>query len=698
MRILQILPELNVGGVETGTIDLAKYLLEHGHYPVVVSRGGELVKWLDTAGIKHYALPVHEKSIFTIIKCVAALKKIIDEENIDIVHARSRVPAWIAYFATRQTNAEFLTTCHGHYSQNFFSRVMGWAKLLIVPSNVIGRHMVEHFGVVPDRIRAIPRSVDLNRFVFTEYQKKESQRFIISMVGRMTPLKGHEYFLRAVAKVVRSMPLVKVWIVGDAPANKVHYRQELELLVERLGLKQHVEFFGNRQDIPRLLAKSHLLVFPSTVPESFGRVIIEAQAVGVPVVATQVGGVIDIIKHEETGLLVDPKDVEQMTQAILRVINEPTLVKNMIQAGRKRVEECYTLDQMAGQTIKVYEELMASKRILVIKLSALGDVILATAAFKALRKEFPQAKIYCLVGKECRRVLYRCPYLDGVIIADPKNQERSFWGILRFSKKLREYQFEKVIDLQNNWRSHLFAFLSFPKMSFGYKNKKGGFLLSHPVANPEQDLNPVDQQFQILSSAGLSNDHEKILELWPSPADQRKVRELLDGQWLREEMQLVGINIAASEKWVTKNWPVEHIARVCDLLAAKNIRVLITGTGKDKLLVEELLKRTKSKPVILVGKTNVMELAVLIKKCRVFITPDSAPMHIAAAMKTPFIAFFGPTNSIRHLPPAESYVVLEQKPLCSPCYSPQCKILTHACMKEIKPEEVVKRVYQLMEK
>src|SRR3989338_8541264 len=114
MKILQILPELNVGGVETGTVDLAKYLVDHGHRSVVVSSGGELVPELEAAGTKHYKLPVHKKSLWTALKCVKALRAIIIEEKADIVHARSRVPAWIAYFACRGTQAAFITTCHGY--------------------------------------------------------------------------------------------------------------------------------------------------------------------------------------------------------------------------------------------------------------------------------------------------------------------------------------------------------------------------------------------------------------------------------------------------------------------------------------------------------------------------------------------------------------------------------------------------------
>lgn len=695
MRILQILPELNVGGVETGTVDFAKYLKNKGHHPVVVSNGGALVRELEVAGVKHYALPVHKKSLLTIIPCIKALRDIILTEKIDIVHARSRVPAWIAFFACRQTSAEFLTTCHGHYSKHFFSVVMGWSKLIIVPSQVIGRHMVDDFKVPAENVRTIPRSVDLGRFNIVRGPGKNSHP-VIAMVGRITPLKGHIYFIKAMAKVARVMPNVKVWIIGDAPAGKETYREELKVLVRRLGLVEQVEFLGTRQDIPQLLAKSDLLVMSSIVPEAFGRVILEAQAVGVPVVATSVGGVVEIIDDHKTGLLVMPKDSDAMAAAVLKILNDPRLAGEFVAAARKKLETKFTLTHMAEQTIKVYEELLKSMRILVIKLSSVGDVILITASLKALRLKFPKAKIYVLVGEESRRILQRCPYVDELIVVDFKSRDRSWNRLWDIGRKLRQGKFDKVIDFQNNARSHILGFLSFPKESYGFKRGRFGFLLRNKVTTINPNLAPVPHQYQILELLGMKYDPNIFLELWPSTKDEESARKLLESEWVGQNANTVGINIAASARWQTKNWPVEYIARLCDILAAKNVRVVVTGMEKDKPAVKQLLNLTKTKPANLVGRTNLMELAAVIRQCKVFVSPDSAPLHIAAAMQVPIVAMFGPTSSSRHMPPARQAVILEKKPVCSPCYSTQCKVKTHVCMQGITPEETAQEIYRLM--
>ncbi|MCK5082900.1 MAG: glycosyltransferase, partial [Candidatus Omnitrophica bacterium] len=187
MNILQVIPELNVGGVETGTVDFAKYLVQHGHKAVVVSNGGELVPGLESLGACHYSLPVHKKSLWTMLENVKALRDVIRREKIDIVHARSRVPAWIAYFACRKTKASFITTCHGHYKNRFFSQVMGWSKFVIVPSKVIGRHMIDNFNVLSRSIRCIPRSVDLERFQVQRDSSGGKSRCVITIIGRITP-------------------------------------------------------------------------------------------------------------------------------------------------------------------------------------------------------------------------------------------------------------------------------------------------------------------------------------------------------------------------------------------------------------------------------------------------------------------------------------------------------------------------------
>jgi len=694
VNILQILPELNVGGVETGTVDLAKYLVGQGHKSIVVSNGGALVAQLQSDGSKHYTLPVHKKNLFTAYRCIGKLVGIIHKEKIDIVHARSRVPAWIAFFACRQTEAHFLTTCHGYYSTHLLSKVMGWGKMVIAISEVIGRHMVQDFATPAENIRVIPRSVDVEKFNLPRPSKADKKAFTVVMIGRITPLKGHPYFLKAMARVIHQLPSVKIQIIGDAPPKKQAYKDELLLLTKRLGIADQVEFMGNRRDIPELLSKADCLVLSTITQEAFGRVIIEAQAAGVPVVATRVGGVTEIIEHEKTGLLVLPKDVEAMAAAVLRILHDPRLAAGFVTEAKKKIAQRYTLALMCDATIAVYKELMHAAKVLIIKMTAVGDVVLSTAAFKAIRYKFPNAKICCLTSPQASAIVENCPHINEVIVFDPRSRDlKALW--LK-SRELRRYHFDKVVDLQNNRVSHLLSFLAIPKESYGYDNGKFSFLLSKKIKNNIRNIPPVEHQFRILKMLGIDYDPALRLELCPSPKDEAHAKGLLDSEWLSDGQVFVGLNISASPQWPTKNWPLEHMAKLCDILGQKNIRVILTGEDRDRSLGRKLITKARAKPASFIGKTSILQLAALIKHCKVYISPDSAPLHVAAASAVPIIAFFGPTDARRHMPPADKNVVLHKDMKCSPCYSGVCKIKTHACMNDISPEEVAKKVLQFI--
>ncbi len=699
MKILQILPELNVGGVETGTLDLSWHLVRLGHKSVVVSAGGALVKELEAGGAKHYVLAVNKKSIISMFKSVSKLVEIIKKEEIDIVHARSRVPAWIAYFACRQTRAILVTTCHGYYKKHFFSIVMGWAKRVIVISNVIARHMIEDFSVPHERIKLVPRSVDLGKFKYRDPKNKRKEDFNVGIIGRITPLKGHLHFIKAMARIYRLVPRLKIWIVGDAPASKEAYKEELQILVRRLGLWHCTEFLGTQRDIPGILENLDLVVLATTTHEAFGRVVVEAQAAGVPVVATKVGGVIDIIEDGKNGLLVPPADAKSMAEAVMRIFKDTQFARELAENAYAKVKEKYNVELMVKNTLDVYREVLNNFKILVIKLSSLGDVILSTAALRAIREKFPQGsqgnyKISFLVGEESKDILLRSPYIDELLVCDLKNKDKGLAGLWGIGRILRRKNFDLVIDLQNSRASHILAYLSGCIHRYGYNNKKFSFLLNHTICDQKSPLDPVTHQFRILKMLGIDLLNN-ALELWPSSEDQKAVDELLNAQWLSQAQKVVGINISASQRWSTKLWPLEYLICLCEELGLKDIRVIITGTQLDQALADKLINSLKNTKVInACGKTNINELAVLIKKCQVFISADSSPLHIASAVGTPFIALFGPTDARRHLPPGKNYMVINKNLHCSPCYKTKCR--SKSCMVQISPAEVFAAVMKLL--
>ena len=703
MNVLQVLPELKIGGVERGTVDLAKYLVAGDHKAVVASGGGRLVRELDMIGARHYTLPIGRKSPFTMIRMVGKLCDIIKRENIDIVHARSRIPAWIAYMACSITKTPFITTAHGYYKNIFASQVMGWGKFVIVVSNIIARHMVDDFKVPQRKIKLIPRGVDLNSFKFKDPKEKRRAQyekgntgFTVGVISRLSPIKGHAYLIRAMAVVSRVIPKLKVLIVGEPSPGKEGYKEELMLLVKRLGLSDIVQFTGWKEDIPLVLSGLDLLVLPTVIPEAFGRVIIEAQACGVPVVATAVGGVVELIENNESGILVEPQDVKSLERAIFKIARDPGLASRLALNGRKRVEAEFSLEKMAKNIITFYKKIINKRSILVIKISALGDVILAVPSLRALRQKFPKAEIKVLVGPESRQVLRGCPYIDEVIICNLNKRDRSLRGLLRLGSNLRNSNFDMVIDLQNNKISHILAALSFAPLRYGYNNSKFSFLLNRKVAQIPGAIDPVSHQFRTLNLLGIKNN-DKELELWPSEDEEKWADDFIKNNWVDLNTQkLIGINPRASRKWISKAWPLESTALLCDELARRyNIRVVVTGTKEDLEDARALRSLTKSKPILAAGKTDILKLAALIKKCSLFITTDSATMHIASSMNTPFVALFGPTSPGRHTPPGPKNTVIQHKFDCSPCYKSTCQ-RNYKCMKSITVDEVLSRAEKVL--
>ncbi|MFH0839009.1 MAG: GT4 family glycosyltransferase PelF [Candidatus Omnitrophota bacterium] len=684
MNILQILPELNFGGVETGTVDFSKKLVSLGHKCIIVSAGGKQKEHLIKAGVVHYELPVHKKSPFSILYAIKKLKGIIREEKIDIVHARSRVPAIIGAVASYLTEVPFITTCHGYYSRHFFSKVMGWGKFVIVISNSIGRHMVDDFHLPLERIRLIWRGVDGEQFYFKEPSILRKGPYVIGMIGRLTPIKGHKFFVKSLFAVLTVIPNLKILIVGEAPEDKLTYKEEIKKLISKMRLEKKVEFLGETKDIPAVMSRLDLLVLATTAQEAFGRVIIEAFASGVPVVATSVGGVLDIINDRTNGLLVPPADPKAMAQAIIDVLKNNDLRISLIKEAKKTVDTKFGLDTMVKKTLKVYEETLSVKRILVIKLSSIGDVILAVPSLRALRQHFPRAKICVLVGIKSRQIIQNCPYIDEVIVLEDSG--KSIVQLFQKGKELFSYRFDITVDLQNNKISHLLSLLSWAPSRYGFDNGKLSFLLNHRVRFIGLGaIDPVAHQSKVLGIMGVRIEDDS-LELWPDESDCKHIDEMLSVDWVSKKQPLVGMNISTSSKWQTKRWPLENFVRLSDMLAKENVRTVLTGSREDISLAKKFISFSKIKPINFVGKTSLLELAALIKRCGLFITGDSAPMHVAAAMNIPFIALFGPTDPARHISPAKDFFLVKKDFKCMPCYKSHC--FNPKCMTMITPEEI----------
>ena len=684
MKIMQVVPRMDVGGVERGVVDLAKYFQDKEDEIIVVSSGGRLIKELKSLGVKHYRLNVHKKSPFSIL-LIKRLRRIIEKENIDIVHARSRVPAWISFFATRGTGADFITTAHGFYSAHLLSRVMGWGKFVICPSKVIARHMQDDFGIGYDKLVIIPRWVDLDKFKFSPKRDAAESISIVS-VGRLSPSKGYEYLIKAMRHIVRVKPYANLSIIGSASPSKEKYVNYLKGLVHRYSLNYHIKFIGYRSDIDKILSKANLLVMPSVVKESFGRVIIEAFAIGTPVVATGIGAVLEIIEDRKNGFLVNPRDADDLSNTILNVLKNPSMVERVVANARKKAEEYYSLDKCLMDTQKVYKETKELKRILIIKLTSLGDIILAVPSLKAIKEGYPKSKVSLLISKKYASLFYDCPYVDRIIPVE--ESYKSLRYIINVSSKLRRMSFDYIVDLQNNRATHLITFLSLPRKSFGF-SRKLGFLLTSKTQFPyDKSVDPLSSQERILKLMGITFKEKKLMFWGTKLADISRYRLSKD--------KLIGINISAAKKWETKNWPIDNIKRFIDMIhkELKGYKVVLIGDKDSAQKALSLQSSLKQNVVNLSGKTTLRELIAVIKNLDAFITPDTATLHMAQSLGIPTIALFGPTNPSAHTVRSPNLHIIVKKLDCSFCYKPRCE--THKCMSIISPSEVLTRLKHIL--
>ncbi|MDO8730199.1 MAG: lipopolysaccharide heptosyltransferase II [Candidatus Omnitrophota bacterium] len=704
------MPALKGGGVETGTIDMARGLIARGHRAVVISSGGPMVAELEELGAIHYTLPIHRKNPWVFLPLVGRIAEVVESHGVDVIHSRSRVPAIVGYLAWRRVARKisfrlggrqripcFITTAHGYYADHPISRIMGWGRLVIANSESIARHMMDDFGVPSEKIRFIPRGVDLDRYAW-KAPRLEAPRgeWQVGAIGRITPIKGLAVLIRAFAVIAKQLPRAKLLIIGAAEPKHQGHLAELKSWVSRLGLEERVEFSGHRADVPAMLQQLDLLVLPSIGKEAFGRVLIEAGAAGVPVVATRVGGIPEVVLDRKTGLLVPPADPMELSRAVLELLKDRKLALEFSRENRRRVETVYPMTRMVSQTLEAYQEASERLRILVIKLSATGDVVLITPSLRALRKRFPQAHITILVGREHSELLNRCPYIDDLISFD-RRREGTPLGLLKVSKRLRSAQVDLVVDFQNNRISHWLGALSGAPHRYGFAGRKWSWLLSHAATEPARPVPPVDHQFRLLQLLGLQ-EPSKDLELWPGPGDEARVEKLLKEAWIAENQPLVTVH--PGSRWASKRWPAERYVELIDRLAVlSKARVILTGSDKERPLCEQIQRAAKSKPFVAAGMTSLNEMAALMRRSRVFVGGDTAPLHIAAAAGIPVVALFGSTAPLRHAPPAARKKILKTELPCSPCYRSSCPRVGAGhmeCMKRITTDDVARAVAEFL--
>ena len=380
IKVLQVIPKLDYGGAETGCYDLAHFLPEQGCKSFIVTSGGVLLKFIKKEKVKVFRLPVQSKNPILILFNAIIISLIILIYNINIIHARSRAPAWSCLIATKITSRKFVTTFHGTYNfsnrfKKFYNSVMVRSHLIIAGSNFIFSHINENYGDFflnrKRKLLVIFRGINANYFnpqkislsKIEKFSKKNSidrNKFIILLPGRLTFWKGQKIFIEALkllSEQNNNQPFEGI-IIGDDQGRSV-YKKQLIALVERYRLKKIIKFIDHCDEMPVAYKIANLVCSCSSEPEAFGRVSVEAQSMEIPIVASDIGGSTETIVKDKTGFLFKSGDSNALTNAIIMVMQKDyNSLKSIGFEGRKNILKKFDVDKMCHTTFTEYKKLI----------------------------------------------------------------------------------------------------------------------------------------------------------------------------------------------------------------------------------------------------------------------------------------------------------------------------------------------------
>lgn len=369
LTVLQLLPALESGGVERGTLEVAEALVTQGHRALVMSSGGRLTSRLTALGAEHFTWPIGHKTLKTLL-LVSKLRKFLIEQKVDIIHARSRIPAWIAWLAWRRMNPatrpRFVTTVHGLYGVNRYSRIMTKGERVIAVSNTVRDYILREYPkTLPWRIQVIHRGVNGEAYphgwkpdaawqqaFYAQFPQAEGKQ-LITLPGRITRLKGHEDFIELIARMKRRGLNVHGLIVGGASASKQRYLQKLRYRIRSRELENDISMVGQRDDLKNILAISSIVLSLSTQPESFGRTTLEALRLGVPTAGYSHGGVVEILRTVYPAGQFPIDKIDETCQRLAQMLQNPEPVPE---------GDFFPLKHMLDQTLALYEQLDRTPR------------------------------------------------------------------------------------------------------------------------------------------------------------------------------------------------------------------------------------------------------------------------------------------------------------------------------------------------
>ena len=379
LKVLQVIPKLGYGGAETGCYDIAHYLPENGCKSFIVTSGGELLKFVDKNKVKVFKLPVQSKNPILILINAIILTFIILFNNISIIHARSRAPAWSCLIASKITSRKFVTTFHGTYNfksslKKLYNSVMVRSDLIIAGSNFIFSHIKENYSNYLNqkkKLLVVFRGINVDYFdpttkLETEEKKLlkqweiEKDKKIILLPGRLTTWKGQEVFIEAINLVNIELGYEAFYaVILGSDQGRDLYKKKLIRLSEQYRLTKQLRFIDHCKDMALAYKVSDIIVSASIEPEAFGRVSVEAQSMEKPIIASNIGGSNETVIDEKTGYLFKAGDAKSLSQKILKTLTiDETQLKLIGVEGRKNIVQKFNVEKMCFSTYSEYKRLI----------------------------------------------------------------------------------------------------------------------------------------------------------------------------------------------------------------------------------------------------------------------------------------------------------------------------------------------------
>ncbi len=696
INVLHVDTEMGWRGGQQQAVYLYEAMLQAGYHSSFVCRPGSKL----SEYFQRNKLPYHEIDFRGEWDAFAGLRLLLfaRHQHYQILHLHSgHALSWGLWAKLFHRSLMLIAARRVDFGirKNLFSRwkyrTSALNQIVAISDNI--RNVLIHDGIPESKIVTIHSGVDLQKHKDSKKPSDFHQRWHIPenavIVGTIAAFVGHKDYptlIKAAAIAIQKNPLLYFMAVGDG-----EQRPLIESLIDKLGIRDRFILCGFQQDVGIFLDAFDIYVMASKL-EGLGTSVIDALASGLPVVGTRAGGIPEMVEHEYNGLLVDPQNPEQLAAAILRLSNDrdlyDKLALNTVASANR-----FSIQNTVRKNVELYDRMMLDsvRKILFIQTAFIGDVILSTPLPRALKAIFPDAVIDMVLIPQTELIYRNNPHIRNIYTYNKRqknNRWLSFWSLIW---KLRSKHYDLAVSVHVSFTSSIIMLLSGSNERLGYPRQLFTTLSIHL-----EKACPVVKRSLKLLSAFTDQTFDHQTELFIESSEYQKVDEFLLKHRMSEQTLIA---VAPSSVWETKKWPWEYFAELIAMLDKQGYKCILIGSADEQNLCEQIILKSKTQALNCAGVFSLMGSAALIQRCKLLICNDSSPLHLANAVKTPVLAFFGPTvKRFGFFPYQACDRVLELDLPCRPCGkhgSNRCPLGHFRCMKDISPLQALEQILEM---